>query len=324
MEKTSRLNYIGGSDIVKLMGVSEHGNWTDVWKRFMYQENIPLDPEEKRDLLRGLAIEPHIEAYIRKHVDPTINDREQFERFDIENDIDDIFWNDLDGGNPWNGTTTETNGGARTQIFAQDRHQPYLRGHIDGVGERIWEFKAPSLSNIQYMNDYGVKEEYIVQCQFYMMITGHTRGAVVVWDYNNWEPSILHIRKSDHMHEQMRLITRRFWEALESGEPPSLRYQRKMGYLHLYEHDELDDELLTFYETREARKVLEKKEAEMKPRILTAVNAVWAEDEKTCQFITTNHKVRATRTNRGETQYVTLTVGTNEIKEKVPTRSFEE
>lgn len=286
-----RGSYIGGTDIVKLLGVTEFGNWTDVWKRFVYNEFVEIDPEEKRDLLRGKFLEPHIERYLRENIDPEINSEQVLSDFEIDED----------------------------QPFATDIHQPYLRGHIDGIShDTVYEYKAPRTYNLDRMNNYGVREDYIAQCQFYMMITGRPRGAVVLWDYDEWKANIIPVRRDEHIQSQMRAVTRHFWECVQSGETPNLIYQRKMSYLHLYDHDELDKEAAEMEAAREERKRLESVEKGIKPRLMSAINAVWQDGEKTCQFTTRAHTLRATRSMRGETEYVTLTVKANEIKKSVP------
>lgn len=319
MQETSRLTYIGGSDIVKILGVSESGDWTDVWKRLKYNEETKLDEEEHRDLLRGKVIEPHIEGYVREHLDPSINAPVHFERYDTENDFDDLFWNEFDHGNPWNGSIGETNGGTRTQIFARDTMQEYLGGHIDGVGdEMIWEMKAPRTYNVEYMNTYGVDKAYIAQCQFYMMITGKPRGAIAIWDYNSWTPNVLYIKRDEHMQRVMRTLTRNLWESLENDTVPDLTWQRKMGFMHIYDMEEIDGVVEEFVTVREARKLYEDREKALKPHIMTAVHSVWPDDEKSCQFLTKNHKVKATMALRGETPYVVLTANKNETQKETP------
>lgn len=316
MQETDRTTYIGGSDIVQIMGASEYGTWADVYKRLVHKIHIDLDPEEKRDLLRGQTIEPVIESYCREHIDPTVNGAEQFERYDTENRFEDLYWNEDDGGNSWNAQAR-----ARTQIFARDRMQDYLGGHIDGVGINcIHEFKAPRTHNIDRMSTYGVKPEYVVQCQFYMMITGIPYGMIHVWDYDSWEPLIFNLRRDQRLHDEMRALTRVLWESAEAAEPPAPVYQKRMGFHHLYDQEELDADLEAFLSARDARKEAEKIEKMIRPRLMSAAEAVWPDGEKTVQFMTVNHHLRATRTKRGETEYVNLTVKQNEIAEKVESR----
>lgn len=312
-----RLKYIGGSDIVKLMGVSEYGTWVDVWNRFKQGVEVPLDPEEKRDLLRGQVVEPECERYIRAYIDPTINDYNAFQAYCIENDPEELFWDPDDGGNVFAGDKLNR----RTQVFAQDRIQPYLCGHIDGVSDDcIYEMKAPRIHNIKRMDNEGVKREYLYQCQFYMMITGKPRGVVAIWDYDSWTPMLFPVRRDPDIQREMRAVTRNFWEALESDlEMPDLHWQRKMGYEHVYDHEELDTIIGAFVDARAQRSKMEDSEATLKPMIMTAVNEIWQEGEKTCQFLTSGYHVRATKAIRGETEYVTLTCKSNDVKAKIPT-----
>lgn len=325
---TSRLEYIGGSDIVALMGFQsndEYSDWTHVWNRFRHKVTIDLDNGQ---LDRGNAIEPYIEAYIREHIDPTINSFENFEQFDIENDLDYVGFRDRpakvfagDGirgdhlGNPFNLQL-----GERAQIFAQDKKQPYLCGHVDGIGKDIvHEMKAPKMSNIARMQGEGFKLAYIIQCQFYMMITGKRKGMIHVWDYDNWKPITLEIKRDEELHEQMRIVTKRFWEAVQNGDDefPAPVLQRRMGYTHMYDHSELDVELAKLYNAREEKKRWDKEEKALKPGIMSAVRSIWQPDSRQCKFTTRLFKITASESFRGDTLVTRLTIKQNDIKKKV-------
>ena len=318
-QTTSRLTYIGGSDIVALMGQEsndEYADWTSVWNRFRHQTHVELDSGQ---LDRGNAIEPYIEAYVRNHIDPTINSIENFERFDIENDFEDLRF-DEEGdhlGNPFNVTLQD-----RAQIFAQDKLQPYLCGHVDGIGDEIvHEMKAPKMSNIDRLINYGYSKKYIIQAQFYMMITGRRLGMIHIWDYDNWEPIIIKIKRNEDLHEKMRWVTKRFWQALQDGdaECPDLHVQLKMGYVHNFDMEDLEQELSKLVEAREEKKRWTAIEKKLKPPIMAAVQDMWQPGEKKVQFTTATHKVTASESVRNGNPVVTLTVKENDIKQKVKT-----
>lgn len=316
---TDRTTYIGGSDIVAIMGLDsdyDYANWTAVWNKFTQKIQVDFD-EERGDIVRGNVLEPFIERWIRDSgFDPTINDDEMFLQFDTENDINDVSWDPKhDGGNPWN-----TKHNCRTQIFVRDSgHQyEYLGGHVDGIGHSIiHEMKAPRIHNIEYMQTYGVKWQYIVQVQFYMMLTNRTTGWIHVWDYDSWEPMSFKVYADQDLWTRMRSTCEYFWGCVQQNELPSIEWQAKMGYTHLFTNEELNEVIKEVYEAREMKKAGDALERKLKPKLMGAVRAIWQDDQPKVQLSTSDWLVKGSEYKRGDSLVTRITIKENEIKGKI-------
>ncbi len=177
--------------------------------------------------------------------------------------------------------------------------------------------KAPALHNIEYMQTYGCKWHYIVQLQFYMMLTNRTLGYVHVWDYDTWEPISYKVYADTDLWTRMRSTCEYFWKCVEQQELPSVEWQVKMGYTHLFNNEELNEIIKEVHEARETKKKASALEKKLKPKLMGAVRSIWQEGQSKVQFSTSDWLVKGSEYMRGESLVTRLTLKENEIKAKV-------
>lgn len=176
----NRKEYIGGSDIGSIMGVSP---WKSAYTLWAEKTGLitPEDISDKESVWWGEMEEDLVAR-----------------RFTMKTDL----------------KVKKSNYAYSCEEY------PYLRGHIDriGAGNKFGlECKTTSARNPTNYADNEVPPYHWWQCQFYMFVTGISEWYLATKKDNQFY--ISHIFRDDEAIDQMLIACEDFWEHVQSGEP---------------------------------------------------------------------------------------------------------
>lgn len=110
---------------------------------------------------------------------------------------------------------------AKTDAFGYPAHAT-----VDGIclaGDGVWEAKHTSgydFSNNERKTVKAMVESYYAQLQHNMMVSGKRRAVIsVFFDNSRWESET--VEADDFYMDALKEAEARFWECVQSGEPPS-------------------------------------------------------------------------------------------------------
>jgi len=112
------------------------------------------------------------------------------------------------------------------QILQSEEH-PFMLANLDGkcqhpeYGEVIFEAKTSSTYRSGEWEDDAIPDEYILQIQHYMSVTGYKGAYIAVLIGGNtfkWQ----FVERDDELIDMLIQLEREFWECIESNTPPAL------------------------------------------------------------------------------------------------------
>jgi len=247
-----RSNYIGGSDAAALMGDNKYKTVLSVYERLRGEKSSDVNSVH---IDRGNALEPLIEQWIKKNVEPGLNSEQMYSRYDAGDDSE--------------------------QIFLQHPEDPRLAGHPDGIGPGevftdsnvLWEIKAPSSRSVDRIRKYGLPNRYKWQVQWYMHLANKvfpvSRAVVCVWDCDQWgNPIQISIPYDRAKGQELEERAKNLLFAAEVGQKPAAptfdqQETEKTG------DERMTDMLRTYREVKDVEKTLEEERKRLKAKILT-------------------------------------------------------
>lgn len=230
-----RSEYIGGSDAAAILGRNAFQTILKVYRKKIGKEYDDLDNHHIR---RGNTMESIIEDYCVENLDSTINSREMYVKFGKHGALEkyDTYINQLRYPDP---------DFTKPQITIIHPKYSFCGGHPDGLtNTTVWEFKAPAMRNLIYINKYGLNESWILQVQYYMWITGLKEAKICVWDYDEWRPLIVRIRMNRAVHAKFEELLPAFWFHVETRTEPNFE---GIEDAFDFRHDDLLDDLCFEY-----------------------------------------------------------------------------
>ena len=272
-----RRTYIGGSDAAAIMGMTPYDS---VLQRFNYKigrSRDGFDPDAMH-IMRGNIMEPIIMAYLDHRSLDGINKRSDWEKYHNPTDMSTIY----------------------QQIFVYDSKLK-AGGHTDGIDDRyVYEAKAPAMRNLRMQRQHGVNSYWLVQLQHYMMITGHEKGMLAIWDYDNWSPWCIIVNSDPKVVREMRKRYKSFWKCVTEEMIDPKLFERYQWRPHI--DSELIDSYLQQYLTANSRQYYwSDLQKSTKGRIMTLL----AERDG---FTTDRYVVTVEKRSRGDTHYKILKV----------------
>lgn len=288
-----RSEYIGGGDAGAVLGRNDYDSILKVYNK---KVGLDLDDPPNYHMERGIAIEPHMEKYIREHHDRWMNTREAYVAYSphVLEDYDRAI----------------ENGEYPPQLEIVHPDYDFVAAHPDGIGRYVWEMKAPAPRNFDRITKFGVSDSWQVQTQHSIWIEWAIRrqkkpgckpkhGRIAVWDFDNWRPWILKVRPSRRMFAAFERTYPAFWFHVQFGITPVLP-----GF---EEHATVisDTDLDEYLDAYDKAKVAER-EAKETSKHLKGMIATFALGRET--FQTDKFHVRLTETSRGKTHFTQLNV----------------
>lgn len=186
----ARRKGIGGSDVAAILGISKYKTAEQLWLEKTGQATD--DDGDNYHKRRGRMFEPVIkQLYADAHpelvLDQTIGQREHPEF-------------------PW-------------MLANYDAISYGDTKNLD-IMPRIVEIKAPSIGAYRKIQREGMKEEWIVQMQHYLAVSGLSLGTFVVFCAELCEQIEFDVRRDPGMIEMLIEREREFWTLVETMTPP--------------------------------------------------------------------------------------------------------
>lgn len=242
-----RTDYIGGSDAASVLGQNPYKTIYDVW---LEKTSGEAEDVSNFHMERGNYMEPLIEQHIRENLDPTLNSREMFDRLNIGegNNID--------------------------QITLLHPTYPFVGGHVDGLGEAVWEMKAPTMRSFEWIVKDGISNNWIYQGQHYAWIVyariGEAKPVKVgIWNYDLWEPYVIEFDPDLELWERMEEVYTDFWDCVEMDIPPLATTQDEYDQINVISDERLDQILADYHKWYKLRYQAEEEQGKVRAQILS-------------------------------------------------------
>ena len=96
-------------------------------------------------------------------------------------------------------------------------------GHVDRLGAGwLVEAKCPRASRFFRVREHGPDHAHVLQVQYYLMLTGITRGWLTYFCADAWESETFEVVASERVHEIIRQRCADFWVCVQADEPPEM------------------------------------------------------------------------------------------------------
>jgi predicted phage-related endonuclease len=290
-----RHDYIGGSAAATILGKNDYEARLGLWERKHFRQD--LDLSDNRHVMRGNLVEPIVEEWVKTHVDPTINTRENWEKYDF---------------GLAQRRFEEREADAQIMLMDPEPHpitgKPYIGGHPDGLGDEIlWEFKVPTSYKLERVIKDGMPDSWYYQILHYMMISGLKRGCLAMWSWDRWEPYLIWVEPDPFIYAVMREEYERFWNYVATGERPPADAETTFEREHqeVVEDPKVDEMLKAYQDAYDKRYSGKDEQEAARAQFLS-----WARGRS--RVITPNYTASITEMTRYGKSYTRLTVREND------------
>ena len=216
------------------MGVSKYKSRREVWlsKRGLLQDK---DLSGSPHVARGVYLEPMVEQYIREHIDPTINSRENWTK------------HDKTGNKP----VIKSSQMPQIMLLSGDHPltgKPYAGGHPDGIGDAVLhEIKCPGSVSLGLIYREGVPVEWLYQVAHYQWLAGVEKGMLHIWSCDGWAPHTVEVDVEAGLGELLESEYIDFWTHVQNGTEPTDATEAQDHQFFLHAHEQMADILSDYH-----------------------------------------------------------------------------